>query len=234
MLFSLSACSFGLSYGDTGTECAWMCDEADADSDSDSDSDGDGDSDSDGDGDSDGDSDSDSDSDADARAPGEGELIINEILVQPASGEADDTNEWIELFNTTSDPLQLAGLELRDLGGESVTLDTDETVSPGGYAVLCRLGEYRKNGGVECAVEYGDEFELANGEDEIFLHTSDAVIDQVLYTSDWYDRGYALGLDADSANFTDNDERRAWCNQSEPLPDSDSTGTPGDDNENCD
>ncbi len=47
-----------------------------------------------------------------------GTLLINEILIQPESG----AKEWIELYNTSGEPVDLAQVTLRDKGGTAKVL----------------------------------------------------------------------------------------------------------------
>jgi hypothetical protein len=66
------------------------------------------------------------------RAPAAaGELVIHEVLVNPA--DADDLGEWFELYNPTTTALDLAGCLLTDLVYDNVQLANGEDA----LALLC-------------------------------------------------------------------------------------------------
>ncbi|DAC72102.1 MAG TPA: hypothetical protein DSN98_06850 [Thermoplasmata archaeon] len=71
-------------------------------------------------------------------------LLINEVMCHPADNE--NTNEWIELYNPTADPIDVAGWTIAD-GQETDTLDVDSTHGDGttiipadGYALITDKG----------------------------------------------------------------------------------------------
>ena len=68
---------------------------------------------------------------------GEGDLLITELMVDPVNGDTDC--EWIELYNTTAQTIELRGLLLVD--GTTPNLFRspnllEGTVAPGGYSVI--------------------------------------------------------------------------------------------------
>ncbi|SMO51697.1 Hint domain-containing protein [Paracoccus laeviglucosivorans] len=77
-----------------------------------------------------------------------GGLVINEIYPQPIvaggggfdsdqSGTADPTDEFIEFFNSSDDPIDMSGLELWDPGtGNWFTFPQGAILPAGGYAVV--------------------------------------------------------------------------------------------------
>jgi beta-lactamase superfamily II metal-dependent hydrolase len=77
------------------------------------------------------------------RAPQIGEVLINEFVANPSSG-----NEWVELYNPTEDTLTIAGLYLDDVaggGGTTKVIPANTTIAPGGYYTYDFTGSYLNN-----------------------------------------------------------------------------------------
>lgn len=108
-------------------------------------------------------------------------LVINEIHYDPkASG--DDSGEWVELYNLSTEGIELAGYSLRDNGSNEHVIQGSHVVPPGGFFVLGRTDETSTNGGAPIDYAYGDDFLLANGGDSVVLVTQDgALVDTVSY-----------------------------------------------------
>ncbi len=90
-----------------------------------------------------------------ARPPAVGEILINEFLPNPSSG-----NEWVELYNVTSDPLELTGMWLDDIanGGSSPKEIPENTIiPPGGYYVHDMGAAYLNNGGDDVRLLSADQ-----------------------------------------------------------------------------
>ncbi|MDO8451488.1 MAG: VanZ family protein [bacterium] len=94
-------------------------------------------------------------------------VVINEFLPNPST----DANEWVELYNTGSDSIDLSTYSLEDAVGSNKALTGLGSISPGGFAV------YEYSG--------GDGW-LNNGSgDTLFLKDSSGTnIDQYEYLSD--------------------------------------------------
>ncbi|MCX6671306.1 MAG: lamin tail domain-containing protein, partial [Euryarchaeota archaeon] len=71
-------------------------------------------------------------------------LLINEVMFHPTDNE--NTNEWIELFNPTSKPFDVAGWMIADeKETDTIQADTENgdgttSIPPGGYALLTDKG----------------------------------------------------------------------------------------------
>ena len=104
-----------------------------------------------------------------------GDLVISEVMANP-SAVTDTQGEWFELFNTTVSDIDLNGLTLKDLGGDSHTISSIEPliISSGAYFVLGRNGDTGLNGGYVADYVY-DDFTLGNTGDEIII--SDGIIE---------------------------------------------------------
>ena len=78
------------------------------------------------------------------RAEPSGLLLINEVMYHSAENE--NTNEWIELYNPTSEPLDVLGWMIADeKETDTLQADTDHgdgttSIPPGGYALITDKG----------------------------------------------------------------------------------------------
>ena len=181
------------------------------------------------------------DSQSTPRRPQMGEVLINELMIDPES-VADREGEWVELLNVTEDWLDLSGHLLLDLGVdvyEMQSLQTDGlTLAPSGFLVICANEEYWDNGGVDCDAttlwqSFGGGFSMSNAEDEVILSSPSAVvIDAVFYSQGFAVTGSSLGVTPSAASFQGNDDLDNWCDQWGFLPLGDS-GSPGEVNDIC-
>ncbi len=71
-----------------------------------------------------------------ARPPVVGDLVISEIMFDPAGAEPE--GEWIEVANVSSDPVELRGVIVRDGAARSHTIGASAVVAPGAFAILAR------------------------------------------------------------------------------------------------
>ncbi len=107
-------------------------------------------------------------------------VVINELLIDSVA-VGDASGEWIELYNPTSAPVDLAGWFIAE-DGPGVHQIVGELVIPsGGYLVLCRNANQSTNGGVTCAYQLTN-FALINGGDSVLLLDPQGVeVDRVVY-----------------------------------------------------
>ena len=162
--------------------------------------------------------------------------VISELMINP-SGSADETGEWVELYNAADDALDLSGLALGDDGVDDADIDfSEEVIAPGQFIVLCASEE--DNGGVDCAGTYlyqtfGGGFALSNTEDEVVVISDDGdVIDTFGYGDGLAPAGQSLGVNPSCLDATSNDATGCWCAQSGSLSSGDE-GNPGEDNDGC-
>lgn len=102
------------------------------------------------------------------------EIVINEIMFDPISGEADD--EYVELYNRGTNSINLTGWRLRD--GISFDFPAGTFIGPGSYLVVARNAarlrtNYAHLNSVNCLGDYSGS--LANGGERIELNFPDAV-----------------------------------------------------------
>lgn len=72
----------------------------------------------------------------------QGEVIISEIMYNPASKEDPKGNivEWLELYNTSDKPADVSGWFLQDEDGKTVGLPRNTTIKAGQAVVLVPAG----------------------------------------------------------------------------------------------
>ena len=181
------------------------------------------------------------DSSSSPQTPQVGDIIINELMVNPAAVE-DRKGEWVELWNRSEDWLTLAGFRLADNGVDDIEITAVSmnslVVAPQGFLVICSDASFWNNGGVDChgSVPYdtfGDGFSLSNTADEVkLLRPTGGTIDAFSYTSNFSVEGTSLGVDPQDADATGNNSQNNWCQQWGFLPQGDA-GNPGQENEPC-
>jgi len=169
-----------------------------------------------------------------------GDVVINEIMVNPTSDEA--LSEWVEIKNITNWYIDLRELRLQDNGVDSYEVEEvfagSMIIEPGGYLVICAETDFWNNGGVDCYGKFlyqtfGGGFGLSNTEDEVILRSVDNVmLDRFDYGSGFAPEGSSMGLNANHATPWGNDNPDNWCEQLSFLPFGDS-GTPNATNSIC-
>ncbi|MEZ4266569.1 MAG: lamin tail domain-containing protein [Myxococcota bacterium] len=166
------------------------------------------------------------------RLAGVGDLVITEIMHRP-NAVFENLGEWFEVQSVATEPVNLAGLVVRDLGVDSFTIATDLVVAPGKFVVLGRDADSTKNGGLTVNYAYGTKMSLASG-DELLIARDGVTIDLV----DWDSKpgfpnklGASLNLDP-GKDAASNDLGASWCLSKSPYGAGD-FGTPGKVNDSC-
>ncbi|NCF37929.1 MAG: hypothetical protein GWP56_16365 [Gammaproteobacteria bacterium] len=96
------------------------------------------------------------------------DLLISEVMVNPGA-VSDTRGEWFELYNPTTEEINLRNITIGDDGGDSHKIETDLLILPGHFLTLARNGDTTLNGGLSADYVY-DDFTLSNSGDEILLH----------------------------------------------------------------
>ncbi|MDP6933517.1 MAG: lamin tail domain-containing protein [Myxococcota bacterium] len=174
--------------------------------------------------------------------PEVGSLVISELMINPTTDDPGQ-GEWVEIYNSGTDPAYLAGLEISGpTPQESVQVPNTSSLSitPGSYAVLCRDDRIALNGGVQCDWGWNSAgLELDDSSDRVSIgYTIDGVpesYDQVNYdeTSFGLTTGAATGVDLSALNPNSNDDPASWCNQDSLIGTDGDRGTPGARNDPC-
>lgn len=116
--------------------------------------------------------------------PGKYDVIINEIMADPSPPNLLPEYEYLELYNTTSLPLDISNWTLRTGSTEKVI--TEALIAPQGYIILGK--EVAKDVFSDYGDFYGFEsFSLTNGGQSIFLNNSNGMLMAGLeYADTWY------------------------------------------------
>jgi len=167
---------------------------------------------------------------------GVGDIIITEIMNNPAGADETVQMEWFEVKNTTAAAINLAGWTISDNGADWHVI-SGALVGPGGYLVLGQSTDTTLNGGAVVNYSYGADMVLANGDDEIILtDPSGVVVDEVAYDDDlgWPDvANMAKSLDVAALTGTLNDDPLNWCDTPAASYGAGGSGTPFGANPSC-
>ncbi len=160
------------------------------------------------------------------------DIVITEIMQNP-SVISDTVGEWFEIHNTGTEPVDIAGWTISDMGADSHVISAAAAliVDPGAYAVLARDSLTMVGEGVAVLYQYSG-ISLANGDDELILTNAAAVvIDEVYYDggASWPDpNGASMMWDE---NTFDNNVGFNWAPAGASVPfGSGDLGTPGSSN----
>jgi hypothetical protein len=140
------------------------------------------------------------------------QVVINEFLPNP-SGSSSELDEWVELYNSGEEPVDLSGWKLDDIadGGSSPYQFSSETIAPKGFLVLTK-GET----GVA----------LNNSGDSVRLLDKDGnAVDDCVYEADiGEDKSLARVPDGGSVWFILENPTRGGTNSSQAVTGSPTSG----------
>ncbi|MFA7409828.1 MAG: lamin tail domain-containing protein, partial [Bacteroidales bacterium] len=81
--------------------------------------------------------------------PASGALVITEIMTNPAAVD-DSKGEWVEIWNSTNEPILINNLVIKDKGSNKHRIDSEDelVIQPGAFWILGREADQELNGGV--------------------------------------------------------------------------------------
>lgn len=163
-----------------------------------------------------------------------GELVFTEVFADPLGPDAG--REWIEVFNPTAAPVELAGLSLRhsreDGSRTKVHVLRPLVLGAGEYLVLGNAPPELTppHVGYGYGVELG---ELQNGAPgRLELACGPVVLDEIVYRPVRPSRSLALD-GGDPPDALANDQPGRWCDTSAREVEPGAFGSPGSANEDC-
>lgn len=112
-------------------------------------------------------------------------LVINEIMYAPTPS----TNEWFEIYNKTSNPVNLANWKWKDATATLNTITTQAILIPAnGFAVICQdsaavKSAYPNNPGIY--IQTGWSSLNNTGDNIVLFNSAGTVIDSITFTSGW-------------------------------------------------
>ena len=167
----------------------------------------------------------------------EGDIIITEIMANPAAAE-DERGVYIEVYNTTDETIRLDGWVITDSAGDRHTIASEDglEIEPGTYVLFGNHFQQSENGGI--APDYGWNKELVfnNTADTVTFYAGETMVDRVSYGSGDFPatpEGASLQLDPDAFTATDNDSGANWCASTAEIAEGLDRGTPGAANSSC-
>ena len=154
-------------------------------------------------------------------------IVINEIMQNPRA-VSDGNGEWFELFNTTTEDIDIDLWTVADNDNDSFAINNGGplVVPAGGFLLFSNNADISTNGGLHVDYEYSGMF-LSNGADELVLFDNGLTeVDRVEWDngSTFPDpTGASMALIDASA---DNNAGANWCEAASTYGDGDA-GTPG-------
>ena len=167
----------------------------------------------------------------------EGELLILEVMSNPAV-VSDPNGEWFELSNESSRTLVLNGLLLTSTVDDDYHLvQPDEllTLEPSERIVLGLNENVAQNGDVTLAYAYTD-VTLSNETDDLVLMMGDLIIDDLAWDNGATmpdPSGASLSLDPYYVYEENNDDPSLWCAATTSWGENTDLGSPGEENDTC-
>jgi len=126
------------------------------------------------------------------------DLLISEVMANPAA-LSDARGEWFELYNPTTEAINLHEITIGDDGSDRHRIESDLLILPGEYLTLAR---YLDPGFVPDYVY--DDFTLGNSDDEIILSDGVSELLRLDYGSDFDAAGRSrelVGLPMIESNY---------------------------------
>ena len=149
--------------------------------------------------------------------PASGQLVITELLANPAGTGTDPTQEWFELKNTGATAFDLNGLSLT--GGSTTSGSTTvnviasadcKRVPPGGYALLARSADPGTNGMLP-EVDATFSFSLVQSNGSLRVLDGATELDAITWTTGIQD-GVSKQLQPALTTTTANNSPDNFCN----------------------
>ena len=113
-----------------------------------------------------------------------GDVLINEIMYAPVGDEP----EWVELFNTSSDTVNLKNWRISDsnISTKSIMTQTDVFFPPRSYLVIAKdivFASYHS--GVTAVIAYFSALNNSTPDAVVIYDTRLNIIDSVMYAPSW-------------------------------------------------
>ena len=156
-----------------------------------------------------------------------GQCLFTEVMADP-SGRTDAVGEWVELLNTTDQPLDLKGCQLGEGADNDPVFAESVVIDAGAYAAISRNAAPGFSPAAEISMS------LRNTDDILMLRCKGVLIDSLAYdAAAQYPivAGASLSLSPEAVALGDNDAPELFC-----LGTTDyggDLGTPGAPNDPC-
>ncbi|MFM8485063.1 MAG: lamin tail domain-containing protein, partial [Bacteroidota bacterium] len=124
-----------------------------------------------------------------AQTTAEFDVIINEIMADPTPPQGLPAVEWLELFNRSSDTVELSSLRLKDATGAFFPLPAF-SLPPGAFATLTANANVSQLqsaiSGTVLGIPVSATFLNNDGDDLTLADSSGHVIDRISYSASWH------------------------------------------------
>jgi hypothetical protein len=164
-----------------------------------------------------------------------GDLLITEFM-NDSSSLPDTQGEWIEIYNTQKDCIDLQGVTVESANDPKPhVIGASIILPPKSYAILCKDKATLAGIGVNCDYSLGTSINLGNTTDSINLKATSILIDGVTYTSTvLHPVGASRQLNPLKMDHKQNDDEHNWCASTAFINGmSGDRGTPGKPNSAC-
>ncbi len=164
-------------------------------------------------------------------SPGPGDLVISEIMPNPATPIDDADGEWFEVYVGAT--VDLNGVNAGAVAGTpKAVVESDDcvTVAAGSYVIFAKDGDGAVNGGLPEPVATFT-LNMGNSSGTLFVGVGDQVLDEIAWSSS--EDGASTALASDQLDPTANDDEGNWVSCEAPYGDSGNLGTPGSANDTC-
>jgi len=114
------------------------------------------------------------------------DVVIDEIMADPTPQIGLPTNEWIELKNTSSSPINLQGWRIGDGGGQSGAMP-NFTLQPDSFVIICTGSAVAALSAFGSTISVTSFPSLDNDGEQVYLKASNGqIIHALTYSSSWY------------------------------------------------
>jgi lamin tail-like protein len=157
--------------------------------------------------------------------PVPGNLVITEVMANPATAGVEQSKEWFEVPNTSIYALQLDGMVVT-VGASTFTVPAGVSIPSGGYFVFASSNVTADNAGLpRVDVVYGSAFTLSNTNLTLTLSMGATMLDSVSFSTST--DGASLTLAVSKQDVTSNDNIANWCTSTNTYGDGTQKGSPG-------
>lgn len=114
------------------------------------------------------------------------DVVIDEIMADPSPQVALPNNEWIELKNTTSSPVNLQNWRIGDATGQSGPMP-NFILQPDSFVIVCTGSAVAAMSAFGTTISVTSFPSLDNDGDQLFIKAANGtIIHAIAYTSGWY------------------------------------------------
>ncbi len=159
-----------------------------------------------------------------------GDMVITEIMIDPASASS-QRGQHFEVINVSSGDIELDGWQIAGSAG-AASLEGG-AIAAGAYGVICANDDPVNNGDVACDATWNEGLLLDEDADELVLSLGAIDSDEVAWGPPWpIVNGASVSLDPGAIDEDENDDVANWCTSTTEVS-STHYGTPGEANPPC-